>query len=596
MRLITTLATCGIAAAVALGGSASAQTVCTPDITDATPLGPVAGCDRIWGDEPDEAFIVLDSIVFVIETELTILPGTIVRGQPRNTAFMPGTPLAGAPGTLVVPRGSFLNARGTAGAPIVFTTAAVDNDNDGIPDDVSAAGGQVPGDGNPDDWTPGDLFLDDTPLANPLAPLFPNGEQAYGLHGGIVLMGFAPTNLDASATGNIGEGLCEGLPVPGVLPGGSDYGGGEPHDSSGHLEYVSVRHAGDEIDDANELNGITLCGVGDGTIMRNIEGYANDDDGIEMFGGTVNFENVVIAYVGDDSIDVDQGYTGVIQDALTLHIFFDENDGDEIGTGGSGGSAGEFDGEDCPACFPGPAPFVVPQPNMVITNWTSMGNVEGGLNGGITNPAVDANTDNQGLDADSSWCGVVANSLFIGYEGGAEPALEGSPHGVANGRPCSYLVASSGDGILAEDWPAAAARGDLQAEGPGSGGDPQGEEEFIHGDPDGTTCPAGSACNRFPVAGYQFLVNENHYFRPTGVLAGGRAKLLGSKTDDAGVIGGAPFDPRPATPGDPEVSGGVEPQWPGTDRSETYKGAFPDSADELWLEPWSVLAIGGLID
>ena len=37
----------------------------------------------------------------------------------------------------------------------------------------------------------------------------------------------------------------------------------------------------------NEINGLTLGGVGTGTTITNVEVIGNQDDGIEFFGGTV---------------------------------------------------------------------------------------------------------------------------------------------------------------------------------------------------------------------------------------------------------------------------------------------------------------------
>ncbi|MCI0633037.1 MAG: hypothetical protein L0206_03855 [Actinobacteria bacterium] len=576
-----------------LAGNASAQTVCTGEfdpggsaITAATPLGPVAGCDRIWGDEADEAFIVINGLLFVRDTELTILPGTIVRQQPRDTVFAPATPTVGTPGTLVVERGSFLNAQGTAGAPIIITTAAVDNNGvggvgpaDGIPDDDDL-------NGEFDDWTAGDVFWDDDPRNNPRSPLLAtSGDQATLLAGGLVLLGFAPTNLDASATGVVGEGICEGLPVPGVAPGAATYGGTQPNDSTGLISYVGVRHAGDEISPANELNGITFCGVGRGTVVNHVEAYANGDDGIEMFGGNVDIFNYAASAIGDDIIDVDQGYTGNIQDAFTLAMFFRENDAGAYGTGGSGDAAGEFDGEDCPACT---APLR-PDPAMVVCNWTHVSSIEGAINaGGVVNPAVSADVNNkEGLQADTAWNGIACNSLMIGFTGGAEPSMEFSGTGAS-----PYICASSGDSSLnATALPrgtacdTAIAAGALAlpgtpfnvlAIGPGSGS----PNQFTNTP---TVIPAA----------YQFLVNENYYFSPDGF---GTGRLIGSKVNDAGVAAAIPMNPRLNAPADAAVSGGVEPLLTGFDPSETYRGAFGGSAGPLWIEGWTALSVGGIVD
>ena len=93
------------------------------------------------------------------------------------------------------------------------------------------------------------------------------------------------------------------------------------------MRFVSIRHAGDEIGNSNELNGLTLGGVGSGTTIENVEVYVNFDDGIEWFGGTVNGKNLHVAFVGDDTFDLDEGYTGVNQFLFGVMPFFNENDG-----------------------------------------------------------------------------------------------------------------------------------------------------------------------------------------------------------------------------------------------------------------------------
>ena len=68
----------------------------------------------------------------------------------------------------------------------------------------------------------------------------------------------------------------------------------------------------------NEINGITLGGVGSGTTIDHVEVIANLDDGIECFGGSVNVSHAVVAFQGDDGFDVDQAYTGTISN-MCLH-------------------------------------------------------------------------------------------------------------------------------------------------------------------------------------------------------------------------------------------------------------------------------------
>jgi hypothetical protein len=117
------------------------------------------------------------------------------------------------------------------------------------------------------------------------------------------------------------------------------WGGSDPADNSGTISYLSIRHGGAEIGEGNEINGLTLGGVGSGTTIDNVEVIANVDDGIEFFGGTVNASNLLVWGQGDDGIDIDQAYSGTITNAMVVlteasdHAF--EIDGPEGSAPGS---------------------------------------------------------------------------------------------------------------------------------------------------------------------------------------------------------------------------------------------------------------------
>jgi hypothetical protein len=139
------------------------------------------------------------------------------------------------------------------------------------------------------------------------------GPEDQSLWGGIVLNGRGITNACPAAERDANQChvLAEGKP--------SHYGGNDNADDSGVLRYVVVKHAGFEVVDGNELNGITFNAVGSGTVVENIQAYSTTDDGIEFFGGAVNVTNYVGLYVGDDSIDYSDGYIGTIENALVIH-------------------------------------------------------------------------------------------------------------------------------------------------------------------------------------------------------------------------------------------------------------------------------------
>jgi len=134
-------------------------------------------------------------------------------------------------------------------------------------------------------------------------------ESDMGLWGGIVILGNSIISADA-VPANI-----EGIPVNESF---GLYGGNNPSDNSGVLKYVSIRHAGTLLGDGNELNGLTLGGVGSGTTIDQIEVVANLDDGIEFFGGNVNASNLLVWAQGDDAFDIDQGYSGTITNYVNV--------------------------------------------------------------------------------------------------------------------------------------------------------------------------------------------------------------------------------------------------------------------------------------
>lgn len=123
-----------------------------------------------------------------------------------------------------------------------------------------------------------------------------------GSWGGIMICGKAPINLGTSASAEIGDAI---------------YGGTVANDNSGTLKYVRVEYSGSEINDEAEHNGITLYGVGSGTTIDHIEAYKGADDGIEIFGGTVNLSYVVSFGSQDDQFDWSQGWVGTVEN---LHL------------------------------------------------------------------------------------------------------------------------------------------------------------------------------------------------------------------------------------------------------------------------------------
>jgi hypothetical protein len=420
------------------------------------------------------------------------------------------------------------------------------------------------------------------------------------------------------------------------------YGGAEPHDSSGTFQYVSVRHAGDEIDDANELNGVTLGGVGDGTIFRFVEIYANFDDGIEWFGGTVNSNNLVAAYVGDDSLDVDQGYTGVVQFALSLSTFFNEYDclnatctgGGLFGTA-SGDRAGEIDGDDCagdcnlagPDSFsstgnPGTAPS--PMAAGIFYNWTNLGNALTVLHRNGALVAADFTPNgictaaatpfpcctglgtgfctagvNGGVQMRSGFAGELRNSYFV--NNGTAEAYDLVPGGSTPGWNTADNVCADTSGDTVGDLVrVVASTFDDVAALPATANDctlaPGGNERNAMNNGDAITggTPGAATDNilndvvvstglAVPGAGVRGLVNEDLTFNPRG---NGSGKL------DATLKPGGAINPRAMT-GAGGV-GGIAPGGHPVPSQATIRGAFFSTGD-LWTTGWSALNLGGIL-
>ena len=154
-------------------------------------------------------------------------------------------------GTLIIRQGAKINAIGTPNQPIVFTSN-------------QPAGSRAPG-----DW------------------------------GGVILLGRAPQNLPGTPT------------IEGGVVG--TFGGTDPLDNSGVMQYVRIEFPGVAFLPDNEINGLTLGGVGAGTTLDHIQVTGSGDDSFEWFGGTVNAKYLIAMAGTDDDFDTDNGFSGRVQ-------------------------------------------------------------------------------------------------------------------------------------------------------------------------------------------------------------------------------------------------------------------------------------------
>jgi len=213
----------------------------------------------------DNIYVLSGKVVVNDGVTLTIEEGTIIKGAEGQGS------LASA---LIVDQGGRLLAEGTADEPIIFTS---------VLDNIQV----------------GEKKGTNLTTAN------------IGLWGGLIVLGKAPI----SVSGDVETAQIEGIPATDSF---GQYGGTVANDDSGILKYISIRHGGITIGSDNEINGLTLGGVGSGTVIDHIEVVANQDDAIEWFGGTVNVTNVLTYAQGDDGLDADQAWAGTVSNALVI--------------------------------------------------------------------------------------------------------------------------------------------------------------------------------------------------------------------------------------------------------------------------------------
>jgi len=133
-------------------------------------------------------------------------------------------------------------------------------------------------------------------------------ENSQGQWGGVVIAGRAPT-----AVCPVGVTAPNAACVGQVEGTSANYGGASTSDNSGRLRYVQIKYSGFEISPNNELQALTLAGVGSGTTIEYVQAYNSSDDGIEIFGGNVNLRYIVINGADDDGLDTDTGWRGGAQ-------------------------------------------------------------------------------------------------------------------------------------------------------------------------------------------------------------------------------------------------------------------------------------------
>ena len=222
--------------------------------------------------------------VYNLQGQVYVMPGATLTIQA-------GTVIASnSGGSLAITRDARLVCNGTETEPVIFTSK---NDYN--------------------TWTNGDPKTGTwRAVANEWGNVTICGRGYISKYG----QGAVTTNTAAPSAGNYAN--MEGLVASSLTDTRTFYGGGDDNDNSGTFRFVSLRYGGQVVGLGNELNGLSLGGIGRGTTIDHIEIMNNVDDGIEIWGGTVDLKYFSIWNIGDDSLDVDQGWRGRAQFGLIV--------------------------------------------------------------------------------------------------------------------------------------------------------------------------------------------------------------------------------------------------------------------------------------
>lgn len=194
--------------------------------------------------------------------------GETVTLDPSKVYKLTGAVAVKAGGTLVIPAGTRIEATGGTSAYIT-----IEQD--------------------------GKIFANGT-ASSPI--VFTSPAATPGSWGGLVICGKAPINKGTTATAEVGN---------------ATYGGTNASDNSGIIKYVRIEYAGAIFTADKEFNGLSLFGVGNGTVIDNVSMINGSDDGIEFFGGTVNVSNIVSVSNEDDAFDWTEGWNGTATNIYT---------------------------------------------------------------------------------------------------------------------------------------------------------------------------------------------------------------------------------------------------------------------------------------
>ncbi len=145
----------------------------------------------------------------------------------------------------------------------------------------------------------GQIYANGTPAST---VSFTSSAATTGTWGGVIICGKAPINTGATSISEIGA---------------ATYGGTSAADNSGSLTYVRIENAGINFSTTVKFNGLSLFGVGSGTKVENIALINGAEDGIQLYGGSVNVTNIVSVGNDDDAFVWTDGWIGTANSVFT---------------------------------------------------------------------------------------------------------------------------------------------------------------------------------------------------------------------------------------------------------------------------------------
>ncbi|GAB4024907.1 IPT/TIG domain-containing protein [Spirosoma koreense] len=345
------------------GQTAQSTTTFTLAIPPLKPVKEVQGTTFANLTWKKDTIYLLRGMVYIpADYSLTIEAGTVIKGAGPDRDPAGKNML----GTLVVERRGKIIAQGTAAQPIIFTSAK------------------------------------------------PAGQRSYGDWGGVVLAGKSPINRPATTLYPAGvRGTIEAY--------------GEPIDNSGTLSYVRIEYAGGLQPGAtSRLGGLSLYGVGAGTVIDHVQVSYSGGDAFNWFGGSANVRNLVAYRAFDDDWSVDWGYVGNVQFGVALR---DPDVADQSGSNGI-----ELENYDTGVTDDVPAVVIRNGLTQNVPVFANLSNFAFGGTPSATTTAKGTGAYQAALYLRRNSAIAVYNSLFYGYPEGLRLEATSSPSGLASGQ------------------------------------------------------------------------------------------------------------------------------------------------------------------